>query len=104
MDNDPSQNSGTACQAMEEVEAELHKIPPQSPDLNPIENTFHGLRHLLDLEAESCDITYETFDQFKGRVLHTLENIDIELIDRTIESMSKRIDAVLASKGGRSKY
>ena len=89
---------------MEEVEAELHKIPPQSPDLNLIENTFHGLRHLLDDEAKLCNIAYETFDQFKGRVLRTLENIDIELIDRTIESMSKRIDAVLASKGGRSKY
>ena len=104
MDNDPSQNSRPACQAMEEAEATLHKIPPRSPDLNPIENIFHVLRHLLDDEAESCNITHETFDQFKGRVLRTLESIDIKLIDKTIESMSKRIDAVLASKGGRSKY
>ena len=104
MDNDPSQNSGAACQAMEEVEAERHKIPPRSPDLNPIENIFHVLRNLLDDEAESCNITHETFDQFKGRVLRTLERIDTKLIDKTIESMSKRIDAVFASKGGRSKY
>ena len=104
MDNDPSQNSGPACEAMEEVEAERHKIPPRSPDLNPIENIFHVLRNLLDDEAESCNITHETFDQFKGRVLRTLECIDTKLIDKTIESMSKRIDAVFASKGGRSKY
>ena len=103
MDNDPSQNSRPACQAMEEVEATLHKIPPQSPDLNPIENIFHVLRHLLDDEVEMCNITHETFDQFKGRVLRTLESVDIKLIDKTIESMSKRIDAVLASKGGQSK-
>jgi len=104
MDNDPSQNSGPACQAMEEVEAKLHKIPPRSPDLNQIENILHVLRHLLDDEAESCNITHETFDQFKRRVRRTLESIDIKHIDKTIESMSKRIDAVLASKGGQSKY
>lgn len=104
MDNDPSQNSRPACQAMDEVEAKLHKIPPRSPDLNPIENIFHVLRKLLDDEAMSCNITHETFDQFKGRVLRTLESIDIKLIDRTIESMSRRIDAVFASKGGRSNY
>ena len=89
---------------MDEVEATLHKIPPRSLDLNPIENIFHVLRNLLDDEAESCNITCETFNQFKGRVLRTLESIDIKLIDKTIESMSKRIDAVFACKGGRSKY
>ena len=43
-----------------------------------------------------------TFDQFKRRVRRTLESIDIKLIDKTIESVSKRIDAVLASKGSRT--
>jgi len=104
MDNDPSQNSGPACQAMEEGEAKLHKIPPRSPDLNLIENLVHVWRHLLDDEAKSCNITHKTFEQFKRRVLRTLESIDIKLLDKTIESMSKRIDAVLASKGGQSKY
>ena len=80
MDNDPSQNSGAACQATDEVEAKLHKIPPLSPDLNPIKNIFHVLRNLLDDEAESCNITHETFDQFKGRVLRTLESIDSKLL------------------------
>lgn len=45
MDNDPSQNSRPTCEAMEEVEGKLHKIPPRSPDLNLIENVFHMLRH-----------------------------------------------------------
>ena len=89
MDNDPSQNSGPACQAMDEIEAKLHKIPPRSPDLNPTENIFCVLWNLLNDEAESCNITHETFNQFRGRVLRTLENIDIKLIDKTIKSMSK---------------
>ncbi|KAL9978526.1 hypothetical protein ACROYT_G016052 [Oculina patagonica] len=104
MDNDPSQTSRLACQAMEEVEAELHTIPPRSPDLNPIENIFHVLRKIMDQEVQSHNITYETFEEFKERVLRTLDNIDIELIDKTIANMSERIDSVVAGKGRRTKY
>ena len=72
MDNDPSQNSGPACQAMQELVAKLYKFPPRFPDRNPIEQIFHVLRNLLDDEAETCNIAHETFYQFKGRVLRTL--------------------------------
>jgi len=41
---------------MGEVEAKLHKIPPRSSDLNPIENIFHVLRRLLDDEAKSVTL------------------------------------------------
>ena len=37
-DGDPSQNSAMACAAMDRANCELLKIPPRSPDLNPIEN------------------------------------------------------------------
>ena len=104
MDNDPSQNSAPARLAMEEVQARLHRIPSRSPDLNAVENIFHVLRRLLEYEAKSCNITHETFNQFKERVLRTLESIDIELIDKTIDSMPKRISDIIASKGSRSKY
>ena len=43
MDNDPSQNSRPACQAMDKIEGKLHKIPPRSPDRNPTGNIFHVL-------------------------------------------------------------
>ena len=65
MDNDPSQNSGPACQANGKVEAKLHKIPPRSPDLNPMENIFLVLRNLLDDEAESCNITHKITQNFQ---------------------------------------
>ena len=104
MDNDPSQTSRLACEAMNDVEAEMHAIPPRSPDLNPIENIFHVLKNLLDDEVEEYNITCESFEQFKERVLRTLDSIDIEVIDKTIESMSKRIDAIVTGKGRRTKY
>ena len=40
-DGDPSQNSRAAQDAMVGCQSELLKIPPRSPDLNPIENIFH---------------------------------------------------------------
>jgi hypothetical protein len=39
-DGDPSQNSAMARAAMDRENCELLKIPPRSPDLNPIANIF----------------------------------------------------------------
>ena len=36
---------------MEKIEAEFHKIPARSPDLNPIENVFHLAKKSLENEA-----------------------------------------------------
>lgn len=104
MDNDPSQRSMAAKIALEEISAELHEIPPRSPDLNVIESVFHQLRRFLEEEAISENITSETFEQFRDRVLRTLQTFPVALVDRTISSMNKRIDAVISSKGYRTKY
>ena len=53
MDNDPSQ----ARKAMEKIEAEFHKIPATSPDLNPTENLFHLVKKSLENEAIANNIT-----------------------------------------------
>jgi transposase len=55
MDNDPSQTS--KGKAMEKSEAEFHKIPATSPDLNPIENLFHLVKKSLENEAIANNIT-----------------------------------------------
>ena len=68
MDNDPSQGRRASTTALEEIEAELHKIPPRSPDFNIIENIFHLLRHVLEEEAISRNITFETFTQFRQSI------------------------------------
>ena len=50
-DGDPSQNSNKACMAMERARCELLKIPPRSPDLNPIENIFKFVSDALREQA-----------------------------------------------------
>ena len=104
MDNDPSQTSRLARDALEEIEAEFHEIPPRSPDLNPIENIFHLVKRYLESEAISRNITRESFEEFQARVLRAFDCICTETIDNTIASLNKRIEGILASKGGRTKY
>ena len=50
------------------------------------------------------NIRSESFQQFQARVLLAMENVPVEVIDRTIMSMPKRIQAILDSKGNRTKY
>ena len=91
MDNDPSQNSRVAKDALQEIEAELVKIPPRSPDLNPIENVFHDVKRKILKEALQERIEKEDFTAFKERVLRKLANCSGSLIDGTIKTMHKRL-------------
>ena len=96
MDNDPSQRSRAAQMALEDIESEFQEIP-RSPDLNPIENIFHQVKRYLENQAISKRITKESFEEFQSRVLRAFDSIPITTID-------KRIDAILSSKGCRTKY
>lgn len=95
MDNNPCQTSRKSISTVNDIEAELHGIPPRSPDLNPIEDTFHLIKKKLADEALKPKIEKESFEQFKSRVFRCCDNIDSSIIDRTIESLPKRINAVV---------
>ena len=101
MGNDPSKQSKVAERAHE---VELHKIPACSPDINIIISIFHLLRMDLEDKAICKNIPCETFEQFRDCFVRSLERLPVELIDRTIESMNNRIDAIIYSKGYRTKY
>ena len=77
---------------------------PRSPDLNPIENVFHLVKNRLAREALTMKIERETFQEFKQRVFRCCDDIDTSTIDRTIESLPRRIDAVIKGGGSRTKY
>jgi len=102
-DGDPSQNSKAAREAMVRCHCELLKIPPQSPDLNPIENIFHIVTKKLAKDAFERGITRESYEQFCERVQRTIRGIS-QLIDRTIQSMSVRVAGIIQNSGERLKY
>ena len=104
MDNDPSRTSKVALLALRDIECNLHRIPPRSPDLNPIENIFHIVKKQLEDEALNLHITNELFQDFRDRVYRCLDSLDIETINRTILSMPRRIEKIIANRGIRLKY
>lgn len=103
-DGDPRQNSCMAMNALAEIGGHKFAIPPRSPDLNPIENLFHITKRTLTKEALEKRITYETYEEFVGRVEQTLKATPVSIIDNIIGSMNKRIDMVIQRKGQRIKY
>ena len=102
-DGDPSQNSERVKKVLGSLGA-VFSIPPRSPDLNPIENVFKLLGDRLRNDALDRDIERETFRQFRRRVVRTLLDIPVCIIDKIIASMSKRIDTIIRLRGGRLKY
>ena len=104
MDNDPSQRSMVAKDALQEIGAELVEIPARSPDLNPIENIFHNIKRSLREDALKRKIIREDFESFKQRVLSTLLQYDASVIDRTVETMTLRLQRIVKSGGYRTKY
>lgn len=101
-DGDPSQNSRVAKEALGRVKAKLFPIPPRSPDLNPIENVFHLVNKQLKKDART--IERETREEFSQRIRRTLYSVPVEVIDKTISSMDKRLGLIIELKGGRLKY
>ena len=59
-DGDPSQNSRIACETMNSVGCRLFKIPPRSPDVDPIENMFHLVGKQLKKNAIIQNLEHET--------------------------------------------
>lgn len=104
MDNCPRQTSRKAYQAYDRVHAKVFRIPPRSPDLNPIENFFHLVSKKLKRDALEKNITYESKTDYATRVRNTMMEYPTETIDNIIESMDRRIGEVLRVRGQRIRY
>jgi hypothetical protein len=104
MDGCPRQNSRAAMHAINKVGAKVFKIPARSPDLNPIENFFNSVSMKLNNDAIEKKITRESVDEFSQCVRKTMQSFSTEEIDKIIDSMDKRITAVIKACGQRIKY
>ncbi|PIO62280.1 hypothetical protein TELCIR_16172 [Teladorsagia circumcincta] len=97
-DNDPKHKSKLLTKWFHDNNVPLLPWPSQSPDLNPIEHLWDELeRQVKGLRARNED---EKFLQLKA----AWENIPQEKIDKLIESMPRRCQAVIDAKGFATKY
>ena len=82
----------------------FHRLPSRSQSLNPSENIFHLVKTKLEKEALERKGTRQFFEQFTERVVYSLQYIDTEIVDKTIESLPKRVVNSKALLGGLTKY
>jgi transposase len=99
-DNDPKHTSRKATEWLKMKEIEVLDWPPQSPDLNPIEHLWQHLKgRLSTYESEPSSIS-----ELWCRVESEWNKIPVQVCTELIESMPRRVDAVLKARGGHTKY
>ena len=74
--------------------------PAQSPDLNPIEHLWGCFKRRLTEHENPSNGIYELWE----RVQVKWDRILVEECQKLIESMPRRVQAVLKAKGGYIKY
>lgn len=107
-DNAPCHKANEVLEFLAENLVPIMQWPPQSPDLNPIENLWVQLKdafykrfiELFSHPSKSLEARYRY-----GEVLQEVwYNQGQELIDALINSMPERVQAVIETNGGWTKY
>ncbi len=73
----------------------LLKWPPQSSDLNPIEHLWD----VVEREIHIMDVQPTNLQQLRDAIMSIWNKISEEYFQHLVESMSRRIKAVLRAKG-----
>ena len=74
------------------------KTPPQSPDLNPIENVWGEIKSRL------ANHNFTNIEDFKRKLRKEWENIPFSLIQHLIYSTSRSLQTVIDARGYATKY
>ena len=99
-DNDPKHTCRKAKAYFQDQEYQVLQWPAQSPDLNPIEHLWHHLKRCL----AAYEVEPKGILELWERVQKEWDAIPAEVCQNLIESMARRVEAVLKAKGGYTKY
>ena len=99
-DKDSKHTSRRATRWFEDNGIEVLDWPAQSPDLNPIEHLWDHIKRRLSNYERVPTSMHELWN----RVEVEWNSIPVEECTKLIESMPRRIVAVLKAKGGHTKY
>jgi transposase len=99
-DGAPSHSANATKHWFEHHNIPLLPHPADSPDINAIEGLWHILKnkirrrpHIPTSLAELKQAAYEAWDE-----------ITFEEVNRHVDSMQRRVQAVLRARGGHTKY
>src|SRR6202035_727592 len=99
-DNDPKHTSKKAKIWFNNYDIPGMVWSPQSPDINPIEHLWHHIKGKLGEHEYPPNSMHELWE----RIQKEWDAIPVSVCQRLIESMSRRVEAVLKAKGGYTKY
>ena len=99
-DNDPKHISKKAKTWFQDHDFNVLSWPAQSPDLNPIVHLWDHLKKKLGEYKVAPKGILELWE----RVEREWDKIDARVCQNLIESMPRRVAAVLEAKGGYTKY
>jgi transposase len=99
-DNDPKHKSKLAMAWLEDHGFKVLSWPAQSPDLNPIEHLWEHLKRRLGEYDRAPSGILELWE----RVQVEWDKITADVCQNLIESMPRRVAAVVKAKGGYTKY
>ncbi|KAK4516069.1 uncharacterized protein ATC70_011030 [Mucor velutinosus] len=101
-DNDPKHTSNLVKDYLQEQSYQVMEWPPQSPDLNPIENMWALLERRLNEYETTTKGMNELY--YEGVTEIWYDQMKPEECKKVIESMPQRIAAVIKAKGKWTKY
>lgn len=99
-DNDPKHKAKSTMDYFVENGVPILDWPPQSPDLNPIENLWRVMKEQLMKENFHAKSRSELID----KVNLIWNQISVECCQNLAFSMRKRLDAVIEEKGGPTRF
>lgn len=99
-DNAPCHTSKAVKGFLRREGIEFIDWPPYSPDLNPIENIWHWMKHVLETEYPVCN----SAEEIEARFHEIWGKITPEMCQAYCGNYEKRLQAVIDANGGYTKY
>ena len=98
-DNDPKHTSKHAVEFYRKEGINWWRTPPESPDLNPIENLWHEMKEYLRRNVKP-----HTKDDLIDGIKEFWETVTVEKCSRYIRHLRKVFPRVIAEEGGPTGY